>query len=118
MLADLKYIFAKVLIILIIVFIYYLITKYNMPNKNNDIETFEDKIEKEKINYLKLKETYIEPEGTTLEDNGVRCVDNKYRDLINNQIYYLLYKHSPKNLITLSGSTEQRIAKIKETLFS
>jgi len=66
MLTDLKHIFAKVLIILIIVFIYYVITKYYMTDKNN-IETFEDKIEKEKINYLKLKETYIEPEGTTLE---------------------------------------------------
>jgi hypothetical protein len=68
MLSDLKYIFAKVLIILIIVLIYYLITKYNTTENNkNNIETFEDKIEKEKINYLKLKETYIEPEGTTLE---------------------------------------------------
>ena len=73
MLADLKHIFVKVLIILIIVLIYYLITKYTNTNihTNNDeinkIETFEDKIEKEKINYLKLKETYVEPEGTSLE---------------------------------------------------
>ena len=69
MLNNLKHIIAKVLIIIIIIIIYYLITK----NKNNNytelntIESFEDKIEKEKYNYLKLKETLIEPEGTTLD---------------------------------------------------
>jgi hypothetical protein len=68
MLNDLKYIFVKVLILLIIVLVYYLITNYNSNKTNtNTIETFEDKIEQEKINYLKLKETYIEPEGTSLE---------------------------------------------------
>ncbi len=60
---------------------------------------------------------YITTEGTVLEDNGVRCTDSNYRDLINNQIYYILYKYPPRNLTVLSGSTEERIKKIKEALF-
>jgi hypothetical protein len=76
---DLRYIFAKVLTILIIILVYYLINKYYSLHKDslnkdtlytynkNQVETFEDKIEKEKINYLKLKETHIESEGTSLD---------------------------------------------------
>lgn len=77
---DLRYIFAKVLTILIIILLYYLINQYYSLSKDskdskysvhnystNQIETFEDKIEKEKNNYLKLKETNIESEGTSLD---------------------------------------------------
>jgi len=60
---------------------------------------------------------YITTEGTHIEDNGVRCIDSDYRDLINNQIYYILYKHPPKKLTLLSGPTEERIKKITEALF-
>jgi len=66
MLENSRYVFAKVLVILIIVLVYYLINKYGGDTLNK-IESFEDKIEKEKYNYLKLKETYIEPKGTTLK---------------------------------------------------
>ena len=73
MLLALKYIIPKLLVILIILIAYYLIDRYynNVNNFNvnsfNTIETFEEKIEKEKNNYLKLKETYIESEGTSLD---------------------------------------------------
>ena len=68
MLADLKPIFGKVLVILIIVLVYYLITKYsNIELIEDKIETFEDTINNEKINYLKLKETYIKPNDKTLD---------------------------------------------------
>ena len=70
MLADLKPIFGKVLVILIIVLVYYLITKYNNENRNeinNTFEAFENNINKNKTDYLKLKETYIEPQNTSLE---------------------------------------------------
>ena len=71
MLADLKPIFGKSLVILIIVLIYYLITKYNNNENsseiNNTVESFENNINKNKTDYLKLKETYIEPQDTSLE---------------------------------------------------
>ena len=68
MLADLKPIVGKVLVILIIVFVYYLITKYNSNKLSEEIlEPFEEIIKNEKINYLKLKETYIKPNDKTLD---------------------------------------------------
>jgi hypothetical protein len=44
-----------------ILFIFYILT-----NRNKE-ESFIDSIEKEKMNYLKMKETYIEPQDTSLE---------------------------------------------------
>jgi len=70
MLADLKPIFGKVLVILIIVLAYYLITKYNNETRNeinSTFESFENNINKNKTNYIKLKETYIEPKDTSLD---------------------------------------------------
>ena len=76
MLAELKPILGKILVILILVLLYYLITKYNSGGNsyassnskiNNTLESFVNNIEKEKQDYLKLKETYIEPETTSLE---------------------------------------------------
>ena len=60
---------SNVLMIITIVLVYFYFTKYYDVTK---IENFEDKIEKEKnnyLNYLKLKETYIEnePEDTKLD---------------------------------------------------
>jgi len=48
----------KLLFILLALFVFYKLTK------TNDLETFTDTIEKQKINYLKLKETYIEPDAS------------------------------------------------------
>ena len=62
---------------------------------------------------------YISPEGVELEDNGVRTTDEKYRKNIDEIIKLLLYRsnHKIKNLIELSGTTNERIVKIKETIF-
>jgi GTPase SAR1 family protein len=62
---------------------------------------------------------YVSPEGVDMEDNGVRETDLKYRKLIDVIInmQLKLNKHRIKNLVTLSGTTKERIAKMKETIF-
>ena len=62
---------------------------------------------------------YVSPEGVEMEDNGVRETDLEYRDLIDRIIQLILYRsnHKIKKLVELSGTTEERIAKIKETIF-
>jgi hypothetical protein len=62
---------------------------------------------------------YVSPEGVDMEDNGVRETDLEYRKLIDVIInmQLKLNKHRIKNLVTLSGTTEERIAKMKETIF-
>lgn len=62
---------------------------------------------------------YVSPEGVNMEDNGVRETDLKYRETIDNIIQLLLYRsnHKIKHFIKISGTTEERIAQIKETLF-
>ena len=63
MLYNLKSIFIKALCILLFIIIYYILTNNTLTNTlTNKYETFEDSIELEKINYLKLNETYIEPD--------------------------------------------------------
>ncbi len=54
-----------------------------------------------------------------MEDNGIRETDLKYRETIDSIIKLVLYRnnHKIKNLVELSGTTEERIAKIKETIF-
>ena len=67
-----KNIVVKILIVLIIIIIYTIIVNYSsiynyLYKTNNNIETFEEQIEKEKYNYLKLKETYADTNETSLE---------------------------------------------------
>ena len=63
---------------------------------------------------------YISPEGIEIEDNGVRTIDVEYRNKIDKEIKKLLikYKFRPKCYIELSGTTEERIKKIKQVIFS
>jgi translation initiation factor 2 alpha subunit (eIF-2alpha) len=63
---------------------------------------------------------YVSPEGVEMEDNGVRETDLKYRKHIDEIIKLLLYRsnHKIKKLVELSGTTEERIAKMHETIFS
>lgn len=61
---------------------------------------------------------YILPDGVEIENNGVRETNSEYRDKINHTITELLSEYHPKNLYTISGTTEERIKQIKETLFS
>ncbi len=61
---------------------------------------------------------YVSPEGVKLEDNGVRVVDAEYRDKIDEEIQQLILKHRNKfkNYFELSGTTEERIQKIKQVI--
>ena len=62
---------------------------------------------------------YVSPVGIEMEDNGVRETDLEYRNLIDFTIGLNLQKnkHRIKNLHTLSGATEERIAQMKEVIF-
>ena len=64
---------------------------------------------------------YVSPEGVELEDNGVRVVDSEYRMELDKTIKKLLEQHKSKlNTIKgyseLSGTTEERIQKIKQVM--
>ena len=55
---------------------------------------------------------YVSPEGVEIEDNGIRETDMTYRGKIDTVIQMLLNEYKPNNLITVKGSTEERIATI------
>ena len=61
---------------------------------------------------------YISPEGVELEDNGVRTMDPKYRMDIDKEIKktILINKQKIKKYVELSGTTEERIQKIKQVM--
>jgi nicotinamide riboside kinase len=64
---------------------------------------------------------YVSPEGVELEDNGVRVVDSEYRMELDKTIKQLLEQHkfkfnSIKGYSELSGTTEERIQKIKQVM--
>jgi hypothetical protein len=61
---------------------------------------------------------YVDPIGVKIENNGVRETNPLYREKIDNTILALLTIYPPKNLIRLSGPTEDRIRIVKETVFS
>jgi nicotinamide riboside kinase len=63
---------------------------------------------------------YVSPKGVEIEDNGVRTTDAEYRNEIDKEIRQILNKFSQRNqrIVKLKGSTEERIQKIKQTLFS
>lgn len=64
---------------------------------------------------------YVSPEGVELEDNGVRVVDSEYRMELDKTIKKLLEQHkfkfnTIKGYAELSGTTEERIQKIKQVM--
>jgi GTPase SAR1 family protein len=61
---------------------------------------------------------YVSPEGIELEDNGVRTIDPEYRINLDKQIKKNLVYYGTKihSLHELSGTTEERIEKIKQVL--
>ena len=59
---------------------------------------------------------YIEPVGVEMEDNGVRETNLEYRADINQEILRLLTLYSPKKLVILHGSTEDRVKKVLDTI--
>jgi GTPase SAR1 family protein len=52
---------------------------------------------------------YVSPEGVDIEDNQVRTVDPIYREKIDFTIKEMLIEYKHKNLLTVSGTTEERI---------
>jgi len=61
---------------------------------------------------------YVSPEGIPLEDNGVRTIDAKYRNDVDREIQQLILKHKSKfkSYHELSGTTYERIQKIKQVM--
>lgn len=57
---------------------------------------------------------YVSPKGVDIEDNGVRETDADYRKMIDETIQLLItkYRHKIKNLIEISGPTEERVQKV------
>ena len=60
---------------------------------------------------------YISPEGVEIEDNGVREIDSDYRNTIDETIVSLLNIFSPKQLVNIKGTTEERIALVLEAFY-
>ena len=61
---------------------------------------------------------YVSPEGVEIEDNNVRETNAEYRDQIDYIIKGLchLYNHRMSNFHMISGTTEERIKQILETV--
>ena len=61
---------------------------------------------------------YVSPEGVEIEDNGVRETDAEYRMAIDEEIRSNIQMHGSKKIITISGTTEERIKQVKQAIFS
>jgi hypothetical protein len=59
---------------------------------------------------------YVDPRGVSIEDNGVRTTDLHYRRKIDEVIKLSLEEYKPQRLITVEGTTEERIATILQNL--
>jgi len=59
---------------------------------------------------------YVSPDGIEVEDNGIRETNMDYHNKINIAIKMLLEEYKPTKLITVSGTTEQRIATILQNI--
>ena len=59
---------------------------------------------------------YVSPEGVEIEDNGVRETDSKYRMAIDEEIRSIIQMHGNSKVITIKGTTKERIEQIKNTV--
>lgn len=59
---------------------------------------------------------YVSPRGVNVEDNGVRTTDLSYRIKIDKAIQMALEEYKPKKLISVEGTTEERIATILQNI--
>lgn len=59
---------------------------------------------------------YVSPEGVEIEDNGIRTTDPDYRMKIDAVIKAMLKEYPPAKVVELSGSTEERCAKILQSI--
>ena len=59
---------------------------------------------------------YVSPRGVGMEDNGIRETDLGYRMKIDKVIQMMLEEYKPTKLITVEGTTEERIATILQNI--
>ena len=59
---------------------------------------------------------YVSPLGVHIEDNGIRNTDLGYRIKIDTVIQMALEEYKPKRLISVEGTTEERIATILQNI--
>jgi nicotinamide riboside kinase len=59
---------------------------------------------------------YVSPRGVFMEDNGIRETDLGYRMKIDNAIQLALEEFKPKRLISVEGTTDERIATILQNI--
>jgi deoxyadenosine/deoxycytidine kinase len=59
---------------------------------------------------------YVDPRGVDMEDNNVRETDLHYRRKIDEVIKMSLAEFPPQRLITVEGTTEERIATILQNI--
>ena len=59
---------------------------------------------------------YVSPNGVEMEDNGVRTTNLEYRAKIDEVIKLSLDEFPPSKLITVEGTTEQRITTILQNI--
>jgi GTPase SAR1 family protein len=59
---------------------------------------------------------YVSPLGVSVENNGIRTTDLGYRVKIDTAIQMALEEYKPKRLISVEGTTEERIATILQNI--
>jgi nicotinamide riboside kinase len=59
---------------------------------------------------------YVSPRGVAMEDNGIRETDLRYRMKIDTAIQMALEEFKPKRLISVEGTTDERIATILQNI--
>jgi nicotinamide riboside kinase len=59
---------------------------------------------------------YVSPRGVTMENNGIRETDLGYRMKIDSAIQLALEEFKPKRLISVEGTTDERIATILQNI--
>jgi nicotinamide riboside kinase len=59
---------------------------------------------------------YVSPRGVAMENNGIRETDLGYRMKIDNAIQLALEEFKPKRLISVEGTTDERIATILQNI--
>jgi deoxyadenosine/deoxycytidine kinase len=59
---------------------------------------------------------YVSPRGVAMEDNGIRETDLGYRMKIDTAIQLALEEFKPKRLISVEGTTDERIATILQNI--
>ena len=59
---------------------------------------------------------YVSPRGISMEDNGIRETDLGYRMKIDAAIQMALEEFKPKRLISVEGTTDERIATILQNI--